>query len=264
MRSAVLALLLLSGCAGSCQAVGGGAIGAGTVGAGSVGGLVSGSAAVLPPGDPDIWLAAHKESFNDSDAVGTWTDYGLLGADVTQATEVARPTFKSPCSSGKLGGAPCLRFDGGDQLSSGAFAAGDQPALLCFVGMTSDTATRFFVDKTSGGATNRVVIWSAASAYSAFAGTATISGGTISAGSYINACFTANGASSTLRVNGSQVASGSAGTTTLASIRVGLGNSGTGYLLGDMLEVLYYEDPGSVTAADVESYFVDRYGSFPQ
>ncbi len=57
-----------------------------------------------------LWLDATDLGLSDGDAVGTWTDKGPDGYDVTQSTTAKKPVFKT----GIINGKSVVRFDGVD------------------------------------------------------------------------------------------------------------------------------------------------------
>jgi len=58
-----------------------------------------------------LWLRADGIiGLSDGDPVGTWADESGSGNDISQATEVYKPTYKTGIRNGK----PVVRFDGGD------------------------------------------------------------------------------------------------------------------------------------------------------
>lgn len=72
-----------------------------------------------------LWLKADALALNDNDAVASWTDSSGLGNHAVQATEAAKPTYKTAIVNGK----PVLRFDGTDDFMAA-------PAITAASGMT--------------------------------------------------------------------------------------------------------------------------------
>ena len=91
---------------------------------GQQGALSVGAPAAFNPNDygtVDLWVAARKETgLSDGDAVSTATDWGALEKNLVQATEAAKPTYKT----GILNGQPVYRFDGVDDFFAAASALG--------------------------------------------------------------------------------------------------------------------------------------------
>jgi concanavalin A-like lectin/glucanase superfamily protein len=69
----------------------------------------------LPAPVPILWLKADAQSFNDGDAVGTWTDSSSSANNATQSTSAQKPTFRTNAINGR----PAIYFDGNDALQLG-------------------------------------------------------------------------------------------------------------------------------------------------
>lgn len=72
-----------------------------------------------------LWLKADALVLSDNDAVASWTDSSGLGNHAVQATEAAKPTYKTAIQNGK----PVVRFDGTDDFMA-------CPAITAASGMT--------------------------------------------------------------------------------------------------------------------------------
>lgn len=254
-RTIIVPLLALSGCLTEC-----GAVGKGVIGYGAIAPLSSGSSPVVPPGTPDVWYAAHKETaYSDNDSVGTVTDFGARGYDATQGTGTAQPTFKNPCESGVAEDQPCFDFDGGDNLSTGAQTAEGQDFIVAAVVRFDATSSMIAIDSISSGNW----LWGNSGTLQVNAGATLSSGQTYLAGDYDWACSVFDGVSSSVTVSGSTPATGNAGANSWSGVFLGSRNTSSFYLNGAILEYLYYDDPGGqgVTCDDIGTYFDSVYGA---
>lgn len=239
-----------------------GAVSSGSASNGSIGGSPPIASDDGPPGAPSSWYAARLEtSLNHNDAVGTATDFGTNAWDATQGTAAKKPTFKSPCESGKLNELPCFDFDGGDLLTTGTKATEAQPFILAAVLRYDAAATDIMVDGTG------VDTWlyQVSDLYRVYASSS--QGSTsITQGEYSWQCFYGSGPSSTATVNGTEE-SVSPGTNGVGGLTLGSDPAGTFDTDGALAEVLYYDDPDvqGVTCAEVGTFFDSIYGgSWPQ
>ena len=268
----LLALLLTPACLTQCDGVGAiGSMRQGAMNHGAARGDMTppadGDAAPTPPGSPSWWMSMPDEAYADGAAVSTIHDLGSLAKDATQGTAGARATFATPCESGKLEDLACATFDGGDWYQVAYATSLAQPNLICSVANYGATVgvTEIVYDGDDGSNRNELIGYTATNH--------AINGGTILAGPPNSAaanrwdmvCATFNGGSSGIRVNGSSVATGAGGAHAMDGVTIGAAFSGAAaFLTGKIAEVIVYDTAPAGGAADVEAYFVARYGSFPQ
>lgn len=129
--SALVLAVALSGCLTECGAIGHGAIGHGAATDGAiVGGVIGGRPAAdsgcVPPGSPQVWLAARLESYADNDTITTVTNNGSLGGTATATGGGA--TF----SANEVGGLPAFAFDGASRIDA-SIAAQSFPVIAVAV-----------------------------------------------------------------------------------------------------------------------------------
>lgn len=212
-----------------------------------------------PPGSPSLWFDASQEAFANNDLVTTWADRGSLAKNATNAGGSFRPTFKSPCESGKLNNKPCMSFGNNLTFATGAFTSMSQPDWICVV-YNPRTVTNETVFDGDDGTTRHGL--DVNSGNFRFVDGSVFSGPAASANTYYTVCTVYNGASSSLRVNGSAT-NGSGGSHAFDGLNIGKNSGGGGFMLdGYIAEILVYDtDP---TIANVEAYLSSKYGSFPQ
>jgi hypothetical protein len=68
-----------------------------------------------------------------------------------------------------------------------------------------------------------------------------------------------NGASSTIRINSSEVASGNAGTQSIVGVRIGANAGSLDYLSGTINEVIIYDSDQSDNRVGIETNINDHY-----
>lgn len=154
----------------------------------------------------------------DGNAVSSWRNGGSVGGDPAQATATAKPTFRASVAA--LNNRPAVEFDGGDSLN---FDVADIaiPFYAVAVGVLSGSG----VARTMLGFSTTTALrlgCSAGNAWFASDGTALAAGTTDSNAHVLEAVL--NGASSSLRLDGTQIASGAGGNTGLARFVIGASN----------------------------------------
>ncbi|MEK9722164.1 MAG: hypothetical protein VW405_01605 [Rhodospirillaceae bacterium] len=267
MQRAALAVLLCALAGGAeCSAVGGGAIKGGAVGFGAIRPASSAATSCTVPGSPTYHFAAYLETgYATTDPVGTATDFGSAGDDAIQGTAAAKPTFLSPCSSGKIGGRPCFSYDGGDFLSTVTDTALTQDFLVCAV-YSSDYGDLNQAVWGSGTASiDSELLAGDAPLIRVYSGAFLQSSVTPSAGEFNRVCTVHDNTSSSIRV-ASTVTSGTAGANGLAGVTIGAQrDSGNIPLTGTVAEILAYDTAPAGGASEVEDYLDCVYGSsWPQ
>lgn len=219
------------------------------------------------PGSPTAAYLPYLETgFADGDLIGTLHDYGSAGKDVTQ-TSTARPTYNTPCVSGKVSNRPCAALDGGDYMKSAAFAAAlTQPNLVCVVAAAASPATnKTYIDSESG--TNRHLVYMQGSPVkvSGFAGTANATGNVnITANQYDLVCVKFNDATTLVTYNGTTSSNKSTGSQTMTGVTIGGQNDGTNLLPSGskILAALVYDD-GTQSVSNVFSWAQVVFGTLP-
>lgn len=208
-----------------------------------------------------FWLTPEAGVFKDAgvtaaantDTVQQWNDQSGNGYNLTQATAGKRPTLLTGIRNGK----PVIRFDGVDDAIAAVATTLPQPMTIFLVGKNTlgtffdsgdVSANRLIIDKNGGSS-----IWR-------FYASTNITGGTADTNYHV---FTAvaNGASSLLEVDTTQVASGNPGASSFTIINLGSLQGGVNVpLTGDIAEILIYNSALSSTNRQlVKTYLNNRY-----
>ena len=204
-----------------------------------------------------LWLAADKiTGLSDADPVVTWEDESGTGDDPTQGTADLRPTYQT----GELNSLPVVRYDASNDRLVVALATDLVQPITQFgvVKIGADTATNRQIDGGDTGAT-RCVTFINGGNWELFAGTL-LSGAAISADTWYYFIALFNGASSSLRVNGSEVLSGDAGAQDHGGYSIGSAFDGSAVWQSDFAE--YGIQDGAISAGEItslEAYIVDKY-----
>jgi hypothetical protein len=205
--------------------------------------------------DPD-WSAPA-----DGGAVSDWRNAGSVGTDynAVQATASKQPTYRAATAA--YNNRPTVQFDATDDfLRTAAWTATTQPLhLVVIANLGATTATRSIVD---GRDAYRGLVTGFSSArwgmnwgtpVNEAVGTSTTNPSLI--------VQLANGASSTMDVNGTQVIATDAGVLDSIGLTLGANNIGTGSFGGHLAFVGLYD--GTLSAADLaalEAWATSHYG----
>lgn len=261
MRNALFAsLLALSGCLTECQAIGVGSIGRGTiedgkVAGGAVGGRPSG-VVCTPPGTPEIWYSAAKQSgVSNGVRVDTLTDHGSFGDDApTEAADYGAIYFSS-CGSE---GTPCFHFDGNESHSTGAFSGGDvaQPVVWGFLVRPDNASALGYIIDGHNSATKRHAAYQNASPdeWEFFAQAAINTASAPSTANLTRIVWDVDGASSEILIDGSSTGTVNSGGYPLDGLTVGARYNSANKWVGDIAAVIGYTDDSYGTLADLDGY----------
>lgn len=214
-----------------------------------------------------IWLKADAGTYqtaggspavSDGDPVGQWQDQSGNGYHVTQATAGFRPTLKLAIR----GSLPVIRFDGIDDSLIVVLGSNiNQPNTVLGV---FDQGRIFDVTGGVRQLFNPSILTSTTSRLGYFAGviandpTPTI----LSVNSYQQVSAIFNGASSSLRLNGSATSAGNPGTNYMAGTLMLMTDSSTVKSQGNICEILFYD--GIISGANLtalENYLKSRWGT---
>lgn len=213
------------------------------------------------PGSPSVHYAARLETtYADGDRATTITDNGSLAADASPPSAVSQqPGWLASC----IGSLPCFDFDGGDEARS-TFASQAQPNLICAVARYDTSGDAYIWDGNNVPFRHGIINLSTTMYLVAgSSAVATTLGRTV--GAWHVWCATYDGASSSLRRDGSASSAVSLTTTGLIGLTLGRHTSiAAAYLNGAIAELLLYDTPPAGGAADVEDYLECVYGAFPQ
>lgn len=216
MRWGILALptcLALAGGLGSGSLDKGG-LRSSSLESGSLGKPLADGSSCTVPSDALLFYSANGQ---DLGPVSTWPDQGSRKADATQSVTGDKPIAWPDCGSGK----PCLNLDGNDNLDVASFTAISQPFTMCAVVGYREAVpgNRVLITESSG--PGQYYIRANATSHGVHQGTTTVSVGEAPVqGDGFVVCNYADGASSKIRVNGSEN-TGSPGSGGPDSLKIG-------------------------------------------
>ncbi len=196
--------------------------------------------------------AAQLAGHADGDAVPQFDDASGNAHHATQAAAGSRAVYRAA----PLNGRPALEFDGTNDFYASPFAQG-LPLSMFVVGTMPAAGARAFW---SGGGNYLYVYRDPPAALSVYAGANLVTSYHPATGVPFYTTVIANGASSSVRVNGATVATGNAGSNG-SPPGAHLAGGGGGRALGGLIaEIVVYA--GAVADADrddVEAYLADKY-----
>lgn len=196
----------------------------------------------------------------DGQTVSTWVDQAASGHNLTPPGTI--PVFYKTTSAKLINGLPTIDMTSSGGLDSASYVQA-QPLTVYCVGRLTDATNGGSAWQNNDG-NNRCRL-TCTTTYAIFAEGALVSGGTTNTSAHVMSVVM-NGASSVLRVDGTQVASGNPGT---AGINNGLilgqfpTNSGSNFpWIGVVGEFLFYAAAhNSTTLALNEAYLKGRWGT---
>jgi len=190
-------------------------------------------------GDPTITLVSGKAS--------VWPDRSGNGRDLTQGADGARPTL----ITNQVNGQSVLRWAGGQYMTSDAISIAGSPNTWWVVLKSSAQTGGAFA---AGGGGPESLDGSGVDTL-AMTGPSVLSTTQGLTGIFRSIVCIFNGASSKMRVNGSEIASGNTGApATITTLWVG--SSTSHYYSGDIAEVGFFTSLGSVI--DFENFYLRR------
>ena len=217
---------------------------------------MGGRRAAAPAPFSPLDIADLEAWYRETYASGTWVDLSGKGRDLTQATAGSRPTQVARA------GQAALSFDGGDWVQGAFGATLSQPLTVYAVFEPTSLATQRYIFD-GDDASNRVALYTDTTPnYGVHAPTAR-TGGTPTLAIHA-ACFTANGASSALRVDnfaGAAITlSGDPGTAGLDGLTVGARYLQNINWQGYIWEIILYSGAhNAATRKLVGDYLTARY-----
>jgi hypothetical protein len=223
----------------------------------------SGGGGEVLPASTVGWYDAQSLSLNDGDTVSSWPDSDD-GSDDLSAVENGA-TYQTSV----LNGNPVVRFNGDDKYDNGGFASSKSQPITYIAVVQVDTGgggQPAIVNDYNKGNTFAdwdILRWNDSNTAWEVYGGSGVSGGSNDGSSFYIVSGILDGASSIVRVDGSQVASGDAGdgNGSWDGIQVGEGGAGN-YLTGDLAELLVCEanldSTGEVSSE--EQRMADRWG----
>lgn len=189
-------------------------------------------------------------------AVSSWASKAGTGT-ATQGIAANRPTYTTAGRNGKN----VISFDGTNDFLTSSTLSINQPFSIVFAGFqaTQSANSQYVCD--GGTSTTRVVLaWNATGGAVGrlfmFCGTIVSPGsGQQAFGEWAVSSAVFNGASSQLRVNGSQIATGNPGSTAITALTLGARYTGDSLFVGDWGAFLVY----SRALSETELLRVERY-----
>ncbi len=192
---------------------------------------------------------------NDGDVIGAWDDRSGKNRDVLQSTTVDKPTLRLNVRNGK----PIIRFDGVSDFLQASYADIAQPYVR-FVVLESDGGNLEHIINSVDSNSAVIFVFNAAGVkFHIFAGSSIIGPLLDTNWHILTGVF--NGASSSIRLDGSATL-GDAGVTAIdGGATIGALNTGAGnFFGGDIAEVLDYTNINTSEIELIEQYLSDRYG----
>jgi hypothetical protein len=196
----------------------------------------------------------------DGDPITTWQDQSSTGNHVTQATSTKRPTLKLGVQNGK----PVVRFDGVDDFLAKTVSYSGAALTVVWVANSTGNGPGGRGYLCGGGGSNRGIGFNPSGAPP----TGLYGNGT-------NLLFTSpgvafavysgkiNGASSTVRKNGSNIASGTVGSLSWDAINIGDDGSAIRCFQGDLGEFMLFDRALSLSEEQsLEGYLNARWGCY--
>lgn len=188
---------------------------------------------VLSTNGPQCQIGVASGAASALDPIKTWQDQNSVGISVSQTSLAAKPTF----ATNTFGSMPGILFDGIDDMIGLSSLAISQPLTIVMVAKVTANPTGTWIDGNNGGGST-FTITTASNAYSLNAG-ATLSGGTYNTSAHV-LTFVLNGASSIIRVDGTQVASGDAGSNAMTGLYLMATNADANSTAGSIGSVAVY------------------------
>lgn len=237
------------------------------------GGIVTPAAPTTDFGGPSLWFEAANADLDwnrtlaDGNAISPWEDRGSRGQNLTNAVLAQRPVLRK-FATRRLADAPALVFDGVDDLlSTNVGAAATSPVVIAAVFRMSALTVATVFDGVAAG--NRHALRrNAGNQFEAFSSAAAVyPSATPTVGQYVYSVmqYTGGGASPWVMNGAAQAAVNEGSTGDLLGIRVGSAFGGGGFLNGQIVELLVWEDTvGTALLAQVKAYFEAKYGPLPQ
>jgi hypothetical protein len=227
--------------------------------------------ALSPPGTPVLWFDAQNiDGTNNSglvnlQTIGTWLNLGSLGVggNLAQATAGIRPQYVAVASAGKLNNKSCVRNGAANWMQTAALTLMNQPTLIAAVAMTTSIAAGTSVIS-DGRGVGRNLVGRVGAPFSAYAGAVQPLGGNFVINIYNSVNVNFNGAASVGRMDGVAGGAVNVGATGLDGVTIFSDTSFGSNWTGDIVELLIYNGGGQPTPAQVEAYFVSKYGATPQ
>lgn len=190
-----------------------------------------------------------------SGLVSSWSDLSGNGHNATEAT--AKPSWVTGVANGR----PVVRFAGAQKLASSYGSTVVQPWCVLVVASLTGALNEALVDGVDS--TNRIEVYqSASTTISLFAGTQ-INGTNVAIGALTTYLLVANGASSIIRANGSQIASGAVGSNGVAGLTIGSNFGGAHNITGDVAALVHWAHaPSAVEIARAEQWARAEWGTW--
>jgi hypothetical protein len=148
-------------------------------------------------------------------------------------------------------------------MQTAAITTLNQPTLIAAVAMTTTVAGATSVIS-DGRSTQRNLMGRVGAPFSAYAGGVVPLGGNFTANVYTSINVNFNSVSTVGRMDGVAGAPANAGTLNLDGVTIFSDTSFGSTWTGDIVELLIYNGGGQPTPAQIEAYFVSKYGATPQ
>lgn len=221
------------------------------------GGFTSGDSAFVPSGTPVAWYDASAiTGLSDNDSVAQWDDSASTN-HLVQAVGAQQPIYKTAVQNNK----PGVYSDGSAQqnlsVTLGASASQTNTIFIVCKPDTGEAGLDIVFDSTGSGARQAVYTTGSPADWYMYAGSQ-YGGNALRTNVAQVLVATFKGASSTLRINGSQVDTGNAGTNALDGIRLFDSTGGNDEFKGYIFEVIVYD--GEESPAANEAGLITKWG----
>ena len=203
-----------------------------------------------------LWLKADGLSLNDSDAVGSWTDFSGGSNHAIQGTALNKPTFKT----NQVNGLPAILFDdSNDFLDTPSITMSDM--TVCIV-LKPTGSSDYSISFSGSGSENGIISNFSANTLEIY-NTPRISAGSTSSSTFSLHTITRSATLGTVTYkNGTQVATDpTANTTNTGAVRIGDNYVNANPYGGYIAEIVLYNS--SLSTSDrqlIESYLKTKYG----
>lgn len=226
----------------------------------------------LPPGTPLLWYAADNSdglgntTRVDATAFSPWKNLGSKsGADISNIGGL-RPAWAAIGGVGKINNMPAVVGTGTQYLHSAVLSPTQaQPVTFGVIFMSVDVTGTEVIFQCSDSGANQIQVSHIGGAHVWLSAGGNVDTGiSLQSGKWHMLTCEFNGASTILRLDGTQSGPYNPGTALLGGVALFAQDSGGFPLTGRIAEWIAYPT-ASMSAANLEPYFRDKYGSvFPQ
>jgi hypothetical protein len=199
-------------------------------------------------------------------AVAAWMDKGTRAQDATQVGAGFRPLFQQNAERPQLGFLSSVKFDGvDDRMATAAGPATANPQTIACLHRfaTAGGATQYLHDGLAAG--GRAGVFRSVLVPTANQGAAAAHPSAfVVLGRWALSIITFNGVGSPWRFDGVDGTVSPGASTAVTGFRLGTAFDSTGFLAGDLVEIVAWTDASFGSFDAVAAYFAAKYGALPQ